>query len=276
MGTRSPSWAGLFLAMWLAGFALPAFGSDVLVIHLKDGRKIEYRLDQIEKITYGAARPLAGPLEGLIAYYPLDGSPADRSGREKHGVVHGAKPATDRKGTPDAAFAFDGARHWIDIPDDLSPAHITVAAWVNPEFSPHGDSGDMGYPIVTKETGRGTPPWSESFAWCFRITPRTHRVQLRAFTEGVGAGPESESALQAGRWYHVAATYDGKRVCVYVDGILEGAQDAQGPLITTNLPTAIGHLQGWNVQWFKGAMNEVRIYDRALSPEEVRTLCALP
>jgi hypothetical protein len=71
-----------------------------------------------------------------------------------------------------------------------------------------------------------------------------------------------------GKWYHVAGTYDGTNTRVYINGNLEGSYNApiSEPLVTSTLPTGIGHLPNWSVQWFEGIIDEVRIYDRALIP----------
>jgi len=74
-----------------------------------------------------------------------------------------------------------------------------------------------------------------------------------------------------GQWYHVAGTYDGTEIRVYINGNLEGSRTApvSEPLVTSTLPTGIGHLPNWSVQWFEGIIDEVRVYGRALTPEEI-------
>lgn len=208
----------------------------------------------------------------LLAYWKFDegsGSIAsDSSGYGKDGSIYGATWTTGKIGN---ALNFDGSNDWVDVPDDISPEHITLEAWIYPTGV--YDIGDQGSPIITKETGRGTPPWSESFAWRLRITPYTHKLQLQCFTPtGVGGGSAvSDTELQMGRWYHVAGTYDGTETKVYINGNLEGSYTApiNEPLVTSTLPTGIGHLPNWSVQWFEGIIDEVQVYGTALTPEEI-------
>jgi len=197
----------------------------------------------------------------------------DSSGNGYGGTIYGAS-WTDQVAPEDggtAALSFDGVNDWVDVPDNLSPAYITIEAWIYPTGV--YDVGDHGSPILTKETGRGTPPWSESFAWRLRISPQDHKLQLQCFTAtGAGGGNvSSDTALEMGRWYHVAGTYDGQNTRVYIDGQLAGSHTASvsEPLVTTNLPTAIGHLQNWSVQWFKGIIDELKVYDYARSPSQI-------
>jgi len=161
---------------------------------------------------------------GLFAYWKFDeGSgfiAGDSSGNGKDGIIDGATWTTGKIGD---ALSFDGFDDWVDVPDDISTKHITLEAWIYPTGV--YDIGDQGSPIITKETGRGTPPWSESFAWRLRITPHTHKLQLQCFTPtGEGGGSAvSDTELQMGKWYHVAGTYDGTETRVYINGNLEGS-----------------------------------------------------
>jgi hypothetical protein len=216
--------------------------------------------------------------EGLLARWKFDeGSSStakDSSGNGNDGTIYGAVWTSGKIGH---ALSFDGLNDWVDIPDDISPEHITLAAWIYPTGFDDAP-GDQGNPIITKETGRGTPPWSESFAWRLRITPRSHHLQLQVFTDTGGASAVSTTVLQVRTWYHVAGTYDGITAKLYVDGTLEDLNVSSdlGPLVTTSLPTAIGHLEGWSVQWFEGIIDEVRVYNRALSSSEIEALLAIP
>lgn len=210
---------------------------------------------------------------GLIAYWKFDegsGSTAnDSSGNGNDGIIYGAMWTSGKIGN---ALNFDGINDWVDIPDDISPEHITLEAWIYPTGF-DDSAGDQGNPIITKETGRGTPPWSESFAWRLRITPRMHKLQLQCFTPtGAGGGSAvSETALEMGEWFHVAGTYDGIQTRVYINGNLEGSYTSpiNELLVTSNLPTGIGHLPNWSVQWFQGIMDEARVYSRALTEGEI-------
>lgn len=215
-----------------------------------------------------------GPGPSLLAYWNFDeGSGSivsDSSGNGNDGTIYGAAWTAGRIGY---ALGFDGINDWVDIPDDISPGNITLEAWIYPTGFDDGP-GDQGNPIITKETGRGTPPWSESFAWRLRITPRTHKLQLQCFTptgSPGGGSVISDTVLEMGNWYHVAGTYDGTRTKVYIDGNIEGSYTASisEPLVTSNLPTAIGHLPNWSVQWFQGIIDEARIYDKALPDSEI-------
>jgi hypothetical protein len=75
-----------------------------------------------------------------------------------------------------------------------------------------------------------------------------------------------------GSWIHLAATFDGQEIKLYRDGVLENSMDASGLVIAANdLPLAIGG-QDNGVKVYNGALDEVHLYDRALSDAEVQAL----
>ena len=70
-------------------------------------------------------------------------------------------------------------------------------------------------------------------------------------------------------WSHVAATYDGAALRLYVDGAPAGSTAVTGSMAVTSGVLRIGGNNLWN-EWFSGLIDEVRIYDRALSQAEIQ------
>ncbi len=68
---------------------------------------------------------------GLVAYYPFNGDAKDQSGNGNDGIVHGATLTSDRYGTPDAAYQFDGDSAYIEmarpLPDSVS---VSFSLWL--------------------------------------------------------------------------------------------------------------------------------------------------
>jgi len=78
--------------------------------------------------------------------------------------------------------------------------------------------------------------------------------------------PES-NVLNTGQWYHVVGVYDGQKAYTYVDGSLVNSKDYPGILVTNSNPVYIGGLT--TSRHFNGTIDEVHIYNRALTPEEI-------
>jgi hypothetical protein len=167
------------------------------------------------------------------------------------------------EGVRGQALSFDG-NDWVDIPDNISPSKITLAAWI--KLTGFDDSN--GAVIISKETGSGH---GSDFGWRLFIQPGSHDIYFEASNGTNRVLALSSNALTTDNWYYVVGTYDGSNVKLYINGVLDGTTGVlTGNLNQNNMPTAIGHLQGWSVQWFKGNIDEVRIYNRALSIEEIR------
>jgi hypothetical protein len=71
-----------------------------------------------------------------------------------------------------------------------------------------------------------------------------------------------------GTWTHVAATYDGSTLRVYVNGGLQGSKAVSGPIQTSGGPLRLGGNSVWG-EWFAGLIDDVRVYNRALGAAEI-------
>lgn len=80
----------------------------------------------------------------------------------------------------------------------------------------------------------------------------------------------SPTVLPTGQWVHFAGTWSGTTARVYVDGVLKGSITISGPLVASTGMLRIGGLVSSGNRYFDGSMDEVRIYDRALSQSEIQ------
>jgi beta-galactosidase len=79
-------------------------------------------------------------------------------------------------------------------------------------------------------------------------------------------------AITLGRWHHVAGTYDGKRMALYIDGTLDTAQQASGPIGVDDDPVLIGENAAESQRFWSGLIDDVRVYNYGLSAQEVAEL----
>ena len=158
------------------------------------------------------------------------------------------------------ALWFDGEDDIVEILDDQAlkiTDEITLEAWIKfeeggsmqPRVLSNGPDGE-GYEIVTDNTD----------------ADRT--VQLR-----IGPGElESSSILHAYQWYHIAYTYDGSFIRLFINGNLDVYTSGTGPLnvSTTNLYLGQKSTGAWDK--YKGYIDEVRIWSVARTGEEIRNI----
>jgi len=206
----------------------------------------------------GHASPPAAE-EGLVAHYPCDeGSGTrlrDASGHGNDGAVSGATFVRFGEGW---ALRFDGVDDFVDCGrgPGLSPERaVSVEAWVYPEAVP--GAGEAG--II----GKGY----ESFVL-------TYYVDGQCWWYISGGGNNCQAALTVGAWHHVVGTFDGKTLKLYLDGSLADTHASRAETIGQGGALFLGKSEGdpqfTHNAHFKGTIDEVRVYDRALSADEVR------
>ena len=241
------------LATWLplGGTVSGNGGNYNLLISTKNTPRRFYRL----AITNDSA-------PGLVAFYRFDGSPADCSGTGNHGIAYNLVPAPDRFGLANSAYRFAGTSDsYIRVPHSSSldiTNTITLVAWINFEVG-----GTFSPRIINKS------------AYDLATTDASSSTRQLAFTIKSPAEtwlPTPTDILQAGHWHFVAATYDGTLLLVYVDGVLRAATVAPGGMVSTNVDVNIGRNAQNGSDNYKGLIDDVRIYNRALSSSEITAL----
>jgi hypothetical protein len=214
------------------------------------------------------------PDPGLVAWYPLDGDAVDRVTRAPARAV-GTRPVDARDGGPRGALGFDGGRSYVDLGERLQPARFTLSAWIRP------DAVDRTQVIVSKL--ENLP------AHAYRNFELRLEAGGRLFLHvPSGAGWEAVTGTRAiapGRWTHVAATYDGVRAQLWVDGGRDGAPinityaQSQTPTWIGARPESggrDGRTPSGPTFFFAGAIEDVRIHDRALAEGELVALAREP
>ncbi len=195
-----------------------------------------------------------------IASYAFDegsGATAHDSTATHNATIHGAK--WTEEGKYGAALKFDGENDILTIPSspelEFSEA-FTLEAWVRPQ-----DSREFGA-IITKETPGFYGYALESGGWAKGIPEGF--ISPEGSVEKSISGPEE---LPLNAWSHLAFTYDGEQMRLYVDGELAKTASTSGP------QGGEGALQIGGSKlfggYFKGLIDEVRVYDGALDGEEI-------
>lgn len=207
---------------------------------------------------------------GLAAYYPFDGNADDVSGNGHNGTVFGAVLTADRFGNPNSAYSFDGANDYISVPstDGLNiTGSLTLAAWILSHDISRG-----GQDIICKTQGG-----------CYSLTLNEGSLSKPAGTfsflldvHGPYQSVSSNTKEGDDTWFHVAGVYDGSQADIYVNGVLENSLQLQGPLAVNSYPLTIGNECGQLSEPFDGVIDDVRIYNTALSPAQIAELAGVP
>ena len=206
------------------------------------------------------------PTDGLIAYYPFDGNADDYSGNGNHGTIIGnVVSAPDRFGNPNSAYRFPGeAFNYISVPDAdiLHLDAFTLSAWVYTDAEDYGG----GYLI-----NKGRDIYNGSY---------------RLYVRGIGAttqyGGTNDVSVEenptVGQWHLITGTVEGDYARFYIDGVLQDEKTLSGTFSCNNTePLTLGahYYSGVPTFWaytLNGVMDEVRIYNRVLTQQEVWSL----
>lgn len=196
--------------------------------------------------------------EGLELYLPFDGNADDASGNGNHGIINGSASWVD--GKHGQSMQFDGATY-VEVPDypnsgfDGVPG-LTIEVWA--KQSTHHDNG-----IVVKLTEEGVfwpcsynlETWSDTVAY-FGVNEDTGEWI-------VGPYPLDE-------WYHLAGVFDNGEERLYINGEDMGfIPDPSSIVPDGDLPVYIGCVDP-NSYFFVGELDDVAIYSRALTQEEIQ------
>lgn len=207
------------------------------------------------------------PANGLIAYYPFNGNSLDESGNGNHGVVYGALTVSDQFGVEDSAYIFDGIddKIVVEAPNGGWPSGSsdrTVSLWIFKE-------------VYATSTGDNLFTFGDGNTYNARFSLLLDKQYGFSFVGEGGNGYNMTGDPRLGVWEHVAIVYDQGEHIVY----LNGSQFAQFTITALNtngnMPFIIGsNSLNRNDEFFKGLIDEVRIYNRALSGQEIAQLYA--
>ena len=219
-----------------------------------------------QTITLSQANTNAGSL--VAAYNFQEGSGTtvqDASGQGNHGTLSNVSWTTN--GQFGNALSFNGSNSWVTVADknslDLTNG-MTLEAWVYPTTKMSGWRN-----VLLKERTGG-------LAYGLYANSDTNTPVASINISGNDENLPGVSALTANAWTHLAATYDGATERLYVNGVQVAKQAQTGNMTGSSGALRIGGNSIWG-EYFQGRIDEVRIYNRALSATEIQAdMTSLP
>jgi hypothetical protein len=204
----------------------------------------------------------------LVAAYAFDeGSGttvADASGNAQNGTITGATWTSS--GKYGYALSFNGSNSRVSIADssllDLTIG-MTLEAWVYPSAAPNNWKS-----IIIKEA----PGF---YVYALYISPLRHPAGIIVIN-GQEQGFEGSATLALNAWTHLAVTYDGTVIRLYVNGTQAGSQSVSGSITTSTGYLRIGGNSVWGGEYFNGRIDDVRIYNRSLTAAEIQSDLSAP
>ena len=218
---------------------------------------------------YGSA-PAGGSLtDGLVAYYPFDGNANDASGNGNDGTIYGVTLTEDRFGNSNGAYYF-GSGNYIQVAansqlNDISD--FTMSAWIRAD-SWYGSW----IPVMSKGVGA-----SDTRQYGLELINRGYLSGYDyASCFEIASGAENyiftDATIPLGEWIYVAVTRGNGMAHAYLNGVEVGSLSVLGAVPFNTEALDIGRDRPGSTEYFYGVMDEVRLYNRALSAAEVKAL----
>jgi hypothetical protein len=208
---------------------------------------------------------------GLVLHYTFDRDEhdkvTDKSGKKHDGIVNGARWEVDQERGP--VLVFDGVDDYAQVKE---PPHfknaVTVCGWFRINGRPPPGAG------ITYGVHRvgATDTWG----WLLHPNFRDNKNIMQLYVsdgskaDSVGTG----TALVSGTWYHIAGTYDGSSVRIYVNGTQDGENTNVSVDHINNVPSAFIEI-GKDVRYdrgrfLKGSVGHIMVFNRGLSAVEIK------
>jgi hypothetical protein len=218
---------------------------------------------------------------GLVGYWTMDGRDLttaaliDRSGNGNGGRLVNIATSTSRaEGKIGQALNFDGVNDRVDVSSNPSLegfSTITISAWIYP--TEDASVNVNGGRIVSKSNGTSGDDYALTYG-----SVNDEKLRFRVTTGAtVNADSSSATAIELNKWQHVVGVYNGVTMELYVDGfpigLVSTPTNQSGTIADSNDDLSIGgHAEGETDREFPGYIDDVRIYNRALSVTEIKGL----
>ncbi|MGZ5482374.1 MAG: beta strand repeat-containing protein [Pyrinomonadaceae bacterium] len=209
----------------------------------------------------GKCRTCTTPPTGMVSWWPSEGNANDIAG-PNNGTFAASTYAAGKVGQ---AFSFDGVDDQVSVPHNANQntgSQITIDAWVNPT------SSGSGRPILQKRSAGNVGGYTFE-------TGATGELYFVIWIGGTPTGHDLVTPANVtvnGVWQHVAATYDGATMKIYVNGVEKASRSSSGAIDAVTDPIVIGRNVVSPFQAWHGGIDEIELFNRALSQPEIAAL----
>lgn len=208
---------------------------------------------------------------GLVAYYPCDGNANDLSGNSNNGYVYGAALANDRNGNSNSSYYFDGNSSFILVRSNnllniTSNQNLSISFWMKED----GKEFNTDKYIISKYSGStitgaafaiGTGSEGNGYAWTQIASGSTNGFELRGHYR-----------INDGLWHHLVYEWkNGEQSYLYIDSKKDVNSNASYGSIINSFDLYFGCGSNQK-QFFRGYLDDIRIYNRILTGSEITYL----
>jgi hypothetical protein len=213
------------------------------------------------------------PTNGLVGWWPFNGNANDESGNGNNGTKYGATMTNDRNGFPNSAYYFNGSAQYITVPaiqslNNATDATFSLWAKVNGNNGWTNNNGGRAQYFLSRDGDFQ----STFFGIYFEQGNNTFVIRRNNGT-GYNLNSVSLYPFPHTEWYHIVFSIGNGTMKLYVDGILKSSTGFTGNLGSSNSVINFGKLPVGGYEYYlNGYLDDIAIYNRALTQEEVTQL----
>ena len=204
------------------------------------------------------------PTNGLVGYWPFNGNANDQSGNGNNGTVNGATLTTDRFGNSNSSYEFNGTSNKINFGSSqslINLSNFTYSVWINRSTNCANDG------IIISNYGGN---WAGNLLFGKLTGSGNTQIRLHKLNQTTG----SETGIVDNQWINLVAVKDINSIKIYKNGVLIQTTDLTNfvSINNTSFPFVIGG-GGWgNSNYFMGKVDDLGVWNRALSQQEITTM----
>ena len=207
------------------------------------------------------------PTNGLVGWWPFNGNANDESGNGNNGVVNGATLTEDRNGVVNAAYSFDGVSNFIDVGNPVSMQNVTES-YTQSGWAYYYDYsiGNNGYTFISKRQDNSGNDWATA------ITRSDGSIIFFAddayYTQAIWA---QTNPLSLNQWHFLTFVKSFESYSIYIDGSLVSSVVDSHVMDGSTNNLIIGAQLAWP-EYMKGSLDDIGIWNRALTDQEIQGL----
>lgn len=237
--------------------------------YLESNKKEEENLSRIGNETKtNLLQDCVDPDTSIIAWWPMDEDTgtvvADIVGNNPGVRINGP---THVQGIVGNSLRFDGSNDYVGLPDNdlwaFGTRNFTIEFWANFDAPGGGTVGHPGDVFISNNEGSGTRK-----KWFFALGGGVLNFHVNGSNNN-GFFPQVPFSPAVGQWYHLAITRNGNIFKIYIDGIPKGSATRNVNIPNPNAPLVIGRANEPFGGYMNGRLDEMTIYNNALSDEEI-------
>lgn len=206
-----------------------------------------------------------------LAAYPFNGNTNDESGNNYHATNNGAVLTTDHLGNTNKAYVFNSTSNYIQFPPAIGTSVTTVSMWFKPTSTQDNQ-------IILRNRMYG---YEVAYNKVYDGTDRANKLSTKLYINNSSGGYNEytyvhPSNLNLNQWYHISFTYDGDYYKVYLDNTMVYQSNSFGAGTVKYENSGAGYVLGRDGDtpywYFKGSIDDLGIWGRALSASELNTI----